>query len=65
MDVGSAVVQAARDLRPSWPTVTDAFRTVAHEGVEAPLPEAEVLGIDRTPRSRPAGIGTLKRTSGS
>ncbi|MFI6118988.1 transposase [Streptomyces sp. NPDC051064] len=51
-DAGSTVIQAARDLRLSWPTVMDAFRTVAHEVVEAPLPEVGALGIDATRRGR-------------
>ncbi|HKT05378.1 MAG TPA: ISL3 family transposase [Rugosimonospora sp.] len=51
-DAGSTVVQAARDLQLSWPTVMDAFRTVAHEVVEAPLPEVGVLGIDETRRGK-------------
>ncbi|WTJ80166.1 transposase [Streptomyces sp. NBC_01538] len=45
--------QGARDLRLSWPTVMDAFRAVAHEVTEAPLPEVKVLGIDETRRGRP------------
>ncbi|MFB7599395.1 ISL3 family transposase, partial [Streptomyces sp. NPDC056160] len=36
----------------SWPTVMDAFRTVAREVVEAPLPEVGVLGIDETRRGK-------------
>jgi transposase len=52
-DAGSTVIQAARDLHLSWPTVMDAFRTQACEVVEAPLPEVEVLGIDETRRGRP------------
>ncbi|MEH0420049.1 ISL3 family transposase [Streptomyces sp. B21-083] len=51
-DGGSTVIQAARDLRLSWPTVMDAFNAVAHEVVEAPLPEVGVLGIDETRRGR-------------
>ena len=52
-DAGSTVVQAARDLHLSWPTVMDAFRTSAREVVDAPLPEVRVLGIDETRRGRP------------
>jgi transposase len=52
-DAGSTVIQAARDLHLSWPTVMDAFKVVAREVVEAPLPEVEVLGIDETRRGRP------------
>lgn len=52
-DAASTVIQAARDLRLSWPTVMDAFRAVAHEVTEAPLPEVKVLGIDETRRGRP------------
>lgn len=52
-DAGSTVVQAARDLHLSWPTVMDAFRVVAREVIEAPLPEVEVLGIDETRRGKP------------
>jgi transposase len=52
-DAGSTVVQAARDLHLSWPTVMDAFRTQAREVIDAPLPEVEVLGIDETRRGRP------------
>uniref|UniRef100_UPI0018E4F0F4 transposase family protein n=1 Tax=Streptomyces triticisoli TaxID=2182797 RepID=UPI0018E4F0F4 len=52
-DAGSTVIQAARDLHLSWPTVMDAFRTAAREVTEAPLPEVQVLGIDETRRGRP------------
>jgi transposase len=52
-DAGSTVIQAARDLHLSWPTVMNAFRAAAREGVRAPLPEVEVLGIDETRRVRP------------
>ncbi|MET8949173.1 ISL3 family transposase [Streptomyces sp. NPDC004542] len=52
-DAASTVIQAARDLRLSWPTVMDAFRAVAHEVTEVPLPEVKVLGIDETRRGRP------------
>ncbi|WP_409467917.1 ISL3 family transposase [Streptomyces sp. HC307] len=52
-DAASTVIQAARDLRLSWPTVMDAFRAVAREVTEAPLPEVKVLGIDETRRGRP------------
>jgi transposase len=51
-DAGSTVVQAARDLHLSWPTVMAAFRTAAGEVVEAALPSVEVLGIDETRRGR-------------
>jgi transposase len=51
-DAGSTVVQAARDLQLSWPTVMAAFRTAAGEVVGAPLPDIEVLGIDETRRGR-------------
>jgi transposase len=51
-DAGSTVVQAARDLSLSWPTVMDAFRAEAREVTGAPLPEVEVLGIDETRRGR-------------
>jgi transposase len=51
-DAGSTVIQTARDLHLSWPTVMNAFRTAAREVVEAPLPEVEVLGIDETRRGR-------------
>nr|WP_275522537.1 transposase family protein [Streptomyces oceani] len=33
-DAGSTVIQAARDLHLSWPTVMDAFRTAAREVTE-------------------------------
>lgn len=52
-DAASTVVQAARDLHVSWPTVMDAFRAAAREVAEAPLPEVEVLGVDETRRGRP------------
>lgn len=52
-DAGSTVVQAARDLHLSWPTVMDAFRIQAREVIDAPLSEVEVLGIDETRRGRP------------
>lgn len=51
-DGGSTVIQTARDLHLSWPTVMNAFRTAAREVVGAPLPEVEVLGIDETRRGR-------------
>ena len=51
-DAGSTVIQAARDLHVSWPAARDAFKAVAQEVVEAPLPEVEVLGIDGTRRGR-------------
>ncbi|MGW7426410.1 transposase family protein [Streptomyces sp. NPDC054813] len=51
-DAGSTVVQAARDLYLSWPTVMDAFRTQARDVAEAPLPQVAVLGIDETRRGR-------------
>ncbi|MEW2498765.1 hypothetical protein AB0942_35410, partial [Streptomyces nodosus] len=50
---GSTVIQAARDLNLSWPTVMDAFRTAACGVTEAPLPDVQVLGIDETRRGRP------------
>ncbi|MGI5518740.1 helix-turn-helix domain-containing protein [Streptomyces sp. CA-106131] len=43
-NAGSTVVQAARDLCISWPTVMSAFRTAAGEVTEAELPEVEVGG---------------------
>jgi transposase len=52
-DAGSTVIQAARDLHPSWPTVMEAFRTPARDVTEAPLPQVAVLGIDETRRGRP------------
>jgi transposase len=52
-DAGSTVIQAARDLHLSWPTVMDAFRTQAGEVIDTPLPEVTVLGIDETRRGRP------------
>jgi len=42
----------ARDLHLSWPTVMDAFRTVAAEVAAAALEPVEVLGIDETRRGR-------------
>ena len=51
-DAGSTVIQAARDLRLSWPTVMDAFRAAATEVTTAPLEPVEVLGIDETRRGR-------------
>ncbi|MGI5138202.1 helix-turn-helix domain-containing protein [Streptomyces sp. CA-106110] len=45
-DAGSTVVQAARDLHVSWPTVMSAFRTASREVTDAELPEVEVLGVD-------------------
>ena len=51
-DAGSTVLQAARDLHLSWPTVMDAFRTAGQEVMEAPLEPVEVLGIDETRRGR-------------
>ncbi|MFI9275712.1 helix-turn-helix domain-containing protein [Kitasatospora sp. NPDC052896] len=52
-DAGSTVIQAARDLHLSWPTVMEAFRTQARNVTEAPLPQVTVLGIDETRRGRP------------
>ncbi|MFJ9799998.1 helix-turn-helix domain-containing protein [Streptomyces wuyuanensis] len=52
-DAASTVIQAARDVYLSWPTVMDPFRTAAHEVTQAPLPEVKVLGIDETRRGRP------------
>ncbi|MFI1569177.1 ISL3 family transposase [Streptomyces sp. NPDC020490] len=52
-DAGSTVIQAARDLHLSWPTVMDAFSAAAREVIEAPLPDVEVLGIDETRRGKP------------
>ena len=52
-DAGSTVVQAARDLRLSWPTVMDAFRTAGQEVTAAALEPVAVLGIDETRRGRP------------
>ncbi|MET7609146.1 ISL3 family transposase [Streptomyces avermitilis] len=52
-DAGSTVIQAARDLHLSWPTVMDTFKAAARQVVEAPPPEVEVLGIDETRRGRP------------
>ncbi|MEU2159332.1 ISL3 family transposase [Streptomyces sp. NPDC019396] len=51
-DAGSTVIQAARDLHLSCPTVMGAFRTSAREVVDAPLPEVRVLGIDETRRGK-------------
>ncbi|MET8956806.1 transposase [Streptomyces sp. NPDC004533] len=51
-DAGSTVIQAARDLHLSWPTVMGAFRTSAREVVDAPLPEVKVLGVDETRRGK-------------
>ncbi|MFE4422706.1 helix-turn-helix domain-containing protein [Streptomyces sp. NPDC056817] len=49
-DAGSTVVQTARDLGLSWPTVMDAFRTAGQEVRAAALGPVEVLGIDETRR---------------
>lgn len=46
------MIQAARDLHLSWPTVMDAFRTAADEVTAAALQPVEVLGIDETGRGR-------------
>jgi transposase len=51
-DTGSTVIQAARDLHLSWPTVMGALHASAREVVDAPLPEAKVLGIDETRRGK-------------
>ena len=53
-DAGSTVIQAARDLRLSWPTVMEAFRRQARDVTEAPLPQVTVRGIDETRRGRPS-----------
>lgn len=52
-DAGPTVIQAARDLHLSWPTVMEAFRTQARDVAEAPLSQVTVLGIDETRRGRP------------
>ncbi|WP_409471406.1 ISL3 family transposase [Streptomyces sp. HC307] len=46
------VVQAARDLGLSWPTVMDAFRAAGQAVTAAALEPVEVLGIDETRRGR-------------
>ena len=51
-DAGSTVIQAARDLHLSWPTVMDAFRTVGQAVTAAALEPVEVLGIEETRRGR-------------
>ena len=51
-DAGSKVIQAARDLHLSWPTVMEAFRTAGTEVTTAALEPVEVLGIDETRRGR-------------
>ncbi|WP_432043637.1 transposase family protein [Streptomyces cadmiisoli] len=51
-DAVFTVIQAARDLHLSWPTVMGAFRTTPHEAVAAPLPEVEVMGIDQARRGK-------------
>ncbi|MFJ6215659.1 hypothetical protein ACIQGZ_20360 [Streptomyces sp. NPDC092296] len=53
-DAGSTVIQAARDLHLSRPTVMEAFHTQARDVTEAPLPQVTVLGIDETRRGRPS-----------
>ncbi|WP_205614020.1 helix-turn-helix domain-containing protein [Streptomyces dangxiongensis] len=53
-DAGSTVIQAARDLHLSWPTVMEAFHTQARDVTEAPLPQVTILGIDETRRGRPS-----------
>ncbi|MFE4824696.1 ISL3 family transposase [Streptomyces sp. NPDC056704] len=52
-DAGCTVIQAARDLHLSWPTVMEAFRAQAREVTEGPLPQVAVLGIDETRRGWP------------
>ncbi|MFE2672902.1 transposase [Streptomyces hygroscopicus] len=51
-DAGSIVVQATRDLRLSWPTVMDAFRTAGQQVTAAALEPVTVLGIDESRRGR-------------
>lgn len=51
-DAASTVVQAARDLGLSWPTVMDAFHAAGEEVAAAALQPVEVLGIDETRRGR-------------
>ncbi|WP_197092023.1 ISL3 family transposase [Streptacidiphilus albus] len=51
-DAGSTVIQAARDLHLSWPTMMEAFRTVGTEVMTAALEPVAVLGIDETRRGR-------------
>jgi transposase len=51
-DAGSTVVQAARDLALSWPTVMAAFRTAGQQVTAAALQPVTVLGIDETRRGR-------------
>lgn len=64
-DAGATVVQAARDLHMSWPTVMNAFRERAHQVTETPLPAVKVLGIDATRRGRLGGSKIPSRESGS
>ncbi|OAH15967.1 hypothetical protein STSP_06700 [Streptomyces jeddahensis] len=47
----------ARDLHLSWPTVMHAFRDQAREVVDAPLPEADAVGVGEDPPGQ-AALGT-------
>jgi transposase len=51
-DAGSTVIQAARDLHLSWPTVMEAFRTAGTEVTTAAPAPVTVLGTDETRRGR-------------
>jgi transposase len=64
-DAGSTVIQAARDLDLSWPTVMEAFRTQARDVTEAPLPQVTVLGIDETRRGRSSWERMRRPASGA
>ncbi|MGW1956914.1 transposase family protein [Streptomyces sp. NPDC001920] len=64
-DAGSTVIQAARDLHLSWPTVMGAFRASAREVVDVPLPEVKVLGVDETRRGGRSGSRTPTAASGA
>jgi transposase len=55
-DRGATVVQAARDLRLSWPVVSAAFTTHAKRVLPAEPGPVEVLGIDEVRRGKPRWV---------
>ncbi|WP_200261416.1 transposase [Streptomyces sp. HSG2] len=51
-DGGRTVVQAGRDLGPTWPVVMRATRTYADQVLPGGPPATEAIGIDETRRGR-------------
>jgi transposase len=53
VDGGRTVLQAGRDLGPTWPVVMRATRTYADQVLPDAPPATEAIGIDETRRGRP------------